>query len=358
MDKTIDFVLRAKLIHGDTYNYDNLVYKNTRTKIFIVCKKHGEFSQSPNTHLKGHGCQKCGSKTYTNTEIINLFIKNHGNLYDYSKVEFVGVDLPIKIICHRHGLFKQTPYNHKNGNGCPKCVGKQLNTSDYIKKAKKTHGASFDYTLIDYKKVNSKLKIICPLHGVFEQRANSHLTVKTNPCKECYENEKKNDIINKLRLKHGDEYDYSLVEYTGKDSVYIICKKHGPFKKKLSKLYGGLGCNLCNLPIGERNVSELLTHNNVDFIPQKKFPGCINIRQLAFDFYLPKYNICIEVDGIQHKQRFRGEKDDKELLKRIHRDNIKNEYCIKNSIKLIRVPTKNIKNRLIKILKNDNIYLL
>jgi len=66
-----------------------------------------------------------------------------------------------------------------------------------------------------------------------------------------------------------------------------------------------------------------------------KFDGCININKLPFDFYLPEKNICIEYDGEQH---FRNIFSDKSFKETKINDNIKDEFCIKNNIFLIRIP--------------------
>ena len=79
----------------------------------------------------------------------------------------------------------------------------------------------------------------------------------------------------------------------------------------------------------------LLEEQNIDYVQEKWFSDCRDTNPLPFDFYLPKYNICIEFDGEQHF------KDNHFFnfsfnLNRKH-DNIKNEYCKNNNIKLIRI---------------------
>lgn len=90
--------------------------------------------------------------------------------------------------------------------------------------------------------------------------------------------------------------------------------------------------------IGEKLINDILTKNCIDFIPQKRFDDCKNILTLPFDFYLPKYNTCIEFDGIQHFKPiefFGGENEFKRLKTN---DTIKTEYCRLNNINLIRLP--------------------
>lgn len=121
---TDEFVKRAKQIHGNTYEYSKSEYVTTKTPLVIICKTHGEFLQSPQCHInRNQGCPKCKTKTHTKSTdhfiLKSRFI--HGNKYDYSKTNYIGVHKPVTIICSKHGDFQQTPATHYQGCGCPKC---------------------------------------------------------------------------------------------------------------------------------------------------------------------------------------------------------------------------------------------
>ena len=90
--------------------------------------------------------------------------------------------------------------------------------------------------------------------------------------------------------------------------------------------------------LGERLIKDILVENQIDFIPQKRFDDCKNTLALPFDFYLPKYNTCIEFDEIQHFKPidFFGGND--EFNRRKTNDAIKTEYCNIHNINLIRLP--------------------
>lgn len=124
---TNEFLIEVKKIHGDKYDYSKVEYVNAFTKVCIICLKHGEFWQTPDSHLHGHGCKFCLYDTLKNCrrsnkdEFINKAITVHGNKYDYSKVEYINCDTLVTIICPEHGEFKQTPYNHLHGCSCPNC---------------------------------------------------------------------------------------------------------------------------------------------------------------------------------------------------------------------------------------------
>jgi hypothetical protein len=122
------FITKSTAIHGDTYDYSLLDYVNTNTKIKIICKDHGVFEQSPNSHLQGIGCYKCGLIKISNfrksnkEEFISKAKLVHGNTYDYSLFEYIGVHTKGEIVCKKHGVFEQQPNNHLSGNGCQKCT--------------------------------------------------------------------------------------------------------------------------------------------------------------------------------------------------------------------------------------------
>lgn len=119
---TEDFTKTSKEIHGDTYDYSLVDYKGNRSPVTIICNKHGEFQQTPTTHLKGSGCPKCaGNLRKTSEEFIIQAKKVHGNKYDYSKTNYVNHRDPVSIICSKHGEFSQIPQNHLVGSGCPIC---------------------------------------------------------------------------------------------------------------------------------------------------------------------------------------------------------------------------------------------
>jgi len=129
MTKTLttqEFIEKAKEIHGDKYDYSKVDYINTKTKVIIICKIHGEFIQKPNNHISNkYGCSKCGrTKLLTKEEFIEKAKEVHGDKYDYSKVDYINTKTKVIIICKIHGEFKQIPHSHLINHGCSKCVNK------------------------------------------------------------------------------------------------------------------------------------------------------------------------------------------------------------------------------------------
>ena len=191
--KTEEFIAKAKAVHGDKYDYSKVEYVDSTTKVCIGCKKHGDFWQKPNIHLQGKGCFKCGREKIATSSRKSLeqFLQDakriHGDRYNYSKVELVNYQTKVIIICPVHGEFTQSPTLHLQGSGCPKCGN---------------------------------------------ERESLRMTTE--------------GFIQKAKQIHGDRYDYSKVEYVGnKAKVCIICRDHGEFWQEARMHLSGCGCPIC-----------------------------------------------------------------------------------------------------------------
>jgi hypothetical protein len=286
---------RAKLLHNNIYDYSLVNYVNFKTKIKIICHKHGMFMQTPNNHLNGHGCNKCALELRSKNQrksIKGFIIKAnnvHGNKYDYSLVKYKNTHTKVIIICKKHGNFTQQPSHHINGVGCPQCSNNFLNLDLFIIKSIKTHGDYYNYSLVKYKNNKTKVKILCPEHSIFEQTPTHHLN--------------------------------------------------------------GSGCPVCRESKGERIIRLFLIENNISYTPQKRFKECRDKYPLPFDFYINDLNICIEYDGKQHfkpVKQFGGENG---FNDRIKKDNIKTKYCENNNIQLLRIKYNENINKKLKTIK-------
>jgi hypothetical protein len=273
------FIEKAKLIHFNKYDYSKIDYINSRTKVEIVCLTHGSFWQKADDHLRGSGCHKC-KKTFplTSEIFIEKAIQIHGDKYDYSMVEYINTQTKITIICPIHGKFIQTPNRHLAGQGCAKCAENEILTTDaFIDKAKMIHSHRYNYSQSEYVRSSIKIKIICPNHGVFEQTPNRHLM--------------------------------------------------------------GDGCPKCKESKGESKIRNFLIANNINYQYQYKINKCRNIRPLLFDFaiFINNRLFLIEYDGIQHfiAMKLFGGKNKFNILQK--NDKIKNKYCLENNIHLLRI---------------------
>jgi very-short-patch-repair endonuclease len=293
-----------------------------------------------------------------NDIFIEKCLKKHGDKYDYSSMKYIKMKIKVLIKCKSHDLgFYQTPEKHllsKNG-GCPKCnhLGKgPISNKNFIEIANNIHDGKYDYSMVDYKKSNMKVKIICKDHGIFEIRPNHHL--RGVGCSKCSRNYKykPDEILLKLKEMYNDLYEYDLSNYMNiKSKIKVKCKKHSYFEISLDSILRGNGCSSCGkMSIGEERISKYL-ENRFTYIKQKSFEGCKYVNQMQFDFFIPDKNTCIEYDGKQHFKPidyFGGvEAFESQQVK----DSIKNDFCKENNIKLIRIPYYEY-NNIEKILEN------
>lgn len=248
------FINKSNHIHNNKYDYSLIKYKNNRTKVQIICPEHGIFEQIPYNHSIGRGCNQCAIdnkpqyKPKDNQIFINECEKIHNNFYLYDKVLYKSNKIKIIVSCPEHGDFHITPSHHLNGVRCTKCSNNYRYTNDYfIEKSNKIHNDKYDYSLVKYINNITKIQIICPKHGIFNQIPKSHLK--------------------------------------------------------------GHGCQKCKISKGELKIKEILEQNNIKFETQKRFSECKYKKTLPFDFYLTEQNILIEYDGEQHTKPIYGNKN-------------------------------------------------
>jgi hypothetical protein len=224
MTKFYNFLEKSNKIHNEFYNYDKVNYINARTKIIIVCPKHGDFEQLPFNHLKGKGCKICGIEKVKEklSKTSEIFIKElkeiYGDIYDYSLVEYKNYKTPVKIICKEHGLYERRPTDLLYGRNCSECkpdikeriINIEDKNIEFIEKCKSVWFDKYDYSLVEY--TNSKLpvKIICKKHGIFEQTPNIHL--RGSGCPKCKKINKL-DFLEKIPDRFKEIYNYEKFKY-------------------------------------------------------------------------------------------------------------------------------------------------
>lgn len=288
-----------KEVHGNKYSYDKFIYKASKEKAIITCKKHGDFSQTPSDHKNGAGCKECSIEenrkkfAKTTEEFIKesevIHCHNNEPIYNYQLTEYVNNRTKVKIICNKlgHGVFLKTPDKHLQGQGCPICakeqnsINRRLKKADILKKFKKIHGDLFSYEKVDYQGIDTPIKIICKTHTDFEITPGAHLL--------------------------------------------------------------GQGCPKCSSTKGERMIGKVLTDLNLDYEIEKTFDDLVFKNKLRFDFYIKELNLLIEYDGQQHftPVKFGGisfERATELYINSKKRDLIKNKYAKINSFNLLRIP--------------------
>lgn len=281
------FIKRGKIIHNERYSYDKCEYIGNRTKVIITCDIHGDFTQLPHNHLRGKGCQFCGgSKKHNKETFIEKSKIKHDNKYDYYLVDYLDSRTKVKISCPIHGIFEQSPEKHMNGSGCHECGGSnRLTNREFILKSLKIHNDKYDYSKVEYKNNKTKVIIGCNEHGTFEITPSNHL--KGVGCSKCVRKNKltTEEFIKKSNIKHGFLYNYEFVKYINcKNGVNIVCEKHGLFNQKPSSHLSGRGCPNCQNSNGELKVESLLKSNNIKYIKQYTFEDLIFKKKLKFDF--------------------------------------------------------------------------
>jgi len=120
---TAEFITRSELKHGHKYDYSRVHYLGVRTKVTIMCPKHGDFRQRPDDHMAGRGCPTCsGNGRVNSSEFIKRAYKIHRGRYSYAQSKVRGIRSKVTISCPKHGKFRQVAETHLAGHGCPKCA--------------------------------------------------------------------------------------------------------------------------------------------------------------------------------------------------------------------------------------------
>ncbi|UPW42579.1 hypothetical protein BAHKABFF_00029 [Salmonella phage CF-SP1] len=185
---TEEFIIKAKAVHSDMYDYSKTIFNGSHSKLIINCQHHGYFEQIANNHLNGRGCKDCGIKTkimkrmLSSSEFIAKSKCLHGNKYDYEITEYHGSNSIVRMTCKTHGEFKQRASDHLKGHGCQKCgkialsEGQRSSIFYFIERACEIHGDKYDYSNVIYKHGKVKVAITCIEHGVFYQMPHAHLS--------------------------------------------------------------------------------------------------------------------------------------------------------------------------------------
>lgn len=265
--KREEIIKLSNEVHGNRYDYSKFIFTNVNEKAEIICPIHGSFFQNVRSHFgaKKCGCPKCSR---VNTRLtLEQFLANakavHGEKYDYSKTVYTTSLEDVIITCKKHGDWSQRAHSHLSGNGCLKCNQELriLPLDDFIKSAKEIHGDKYDYSKVVYTGNKNKVEIICPKHGSFWTKPNSHVSSR-NGCQLCQESKGERaieiilnkygiDFIREYRIEpqkfrydfylpdfniyiefHGKQH-YCPVELFGGEKEFLLTKKRDMMKLKL-----------------------------------------------------------------------------------------------------------------------------
>ena len=300
-----EFVTRSQDAHGDRYDYSQVVYRDARTNVIIVCPIHGRYEQTPHKHMRGQGCRRCsGRGKKTTAEFIQDAQSVHGNRYDYSLVKYTGAHNGVDIICSAHGPFNMLPANHTNQrSGCPVCSGNMAKTTaEFIQDAKSVHGDRYDYSLVKYTRSSEYVDVVCKSHGRFRIKADNHMT--GHGCKACavaanadVRRITRDDFITRADHIHDGYYEYDgIIEITGaRDKVPIECPKHGEFFQVVYNHISGQGCPKCSHRISKPS-QDWLNSLGIPNDPDHR-EVCQLVGRYIADGYDPETNTVYEFHG-------------------------------------------------------------
>lgn len=305
---------------------------NKKPTIFL-CSIHGEFTSTYNSIIKSkHGCPLCAknvqvvsSSRYTVEERLQSLINKFGNNYTFD-LDGCYSSSVVTSYCKQHDSYYKSTIGEllRAKTPCPVCS--RINSSDkpkdsvnqFIEKANEVHKGVYDYSKVEYKASRSKVIIVCPVHGDFEQTPNSH--IMGCGCPLCaiqanadYKRKTSDVFIEKSKEVHKDKYDYSLVEYNNNTTkVKIICNEHGVFEQSPKDHIRGSGCPSCARTSSKPEldiVSYIRELCPTTELIQRYRPTWMNGKEL--DIYLPEFNLAIEYNGTSYHHSSRGEHVDK-----------------------------------------------
>lgn len=263
---TEEFVARAKKVHGDTYDYSETHYASSTEKLRVVCREHGAFYQSPQGHLAGYGCRKCGvtkvagQLRLSQEQFLSAVRAVHGEVYILDRTSYAGRVNRVEVDCRVHGHFLISANSLLSGHGCSKCAvagranERRKTTELFIAESQARFGDKFDYRDAEYVSRSTKLKLFCSCGAGFLVSPSVHLS-GSGGCPDCFKQSVAErtlipfDVfVTRARQVHGEKYLYVEETYRGvQNKVSIVCGEHGVFVQAAFSHLAGRGCKKCGI---------------------------------------------------------------------------------------------------------------
>jgi hypothetical protein len=308
---TLEVILRRfHEVHGNRYGYLNSKYEGYDVPLIITCYDHGDFPQTPDKHLSGHGCYTCGKLKQaaqfkkSDSQFILEANEVHNNRYTYGSVKYVNEHVDVIITCSDHGDFPQSPKNHLSGKGCSKCAKKLIGNlfrkslEQFEIDSRIIHGELYDYSKFIYITNHVEGIITCRKCGRdFLKTPNAHLNLKRG-CPYCNYNSSRNEKIFLDYLNIPDTFQYrqkyikpykvdgmrdnKIFEFLG-DYWHGNPIKYSPteYNKKVSKFHGELYNNTIKKfkSLFDRNytIYYMWEHDYINWQKTKSLPFPIKI---------------------------------------------------------------------------------
>lgn len=256
------FIERTRKVHGDRYDYSKVEYVDAKTKVCIICPKHGEFLQRPSHHTDGRGCNKCAAEK--NGEQLQFWTKEKcqecASKYATMKAFREGSKNAYNS-ARKHGWLKE--YNwltYKIVNTQKKKDRHTYTQEEIIIRLKSLFGTKYGYDHVIYKNMKTPIVLFCHEsdehgveHGEFSMRPDNIFSGKQS-CPKCWQARRGivqqlpvEEFIKRSNVVHHNLYQYHKVEYKGTNKkVCIKCPVHGDFWQTPSNHMKGKGCPYCS----------------------------------------------------------------------------------------------------------------
>lgn len=272
----------------------------------------------------------------TNEEYMNEVAGVNNNIKVIG--EYIGAKAPILHQCKVCGhKWMAAPTNILRGKGCPNCYGNtKKGQKEYCNEVKTIN--SNIIVVGEYKNNRTSILHKCGICGC-EWMVTPCNILKGKGCPQCsgHKHRTHDEYVNAVSIINPDIKVIGTY-INAREKIMHKCLICGTvWNTSPYVITSGHGCPVCNHSSGEKDTARYLLNHGIYFISQYTFDDCKNISVLPFDFYLPKYNACIEYDGIQHFQPIEYFGGEIAFKKQLNNDNIKNNYCLSNSIQLLRI---------------------
>lgn len=263
---------------------------------------------------------------------------------EYIKGEYSSVDSVLTFKCKCGEEFERDWRHVKRGQvKCKKCCGNKKYTIEEVKN--KCRELGIECLSKEYKNNKAKMDFKCSCGRSFSRAWADVVNNGQTHCSVCchstpYTLDEVNEICNSLGIVCLED---KYVNVNTKMKFKCSCGEI--FEKTFTQIVNlnQFRCKKCSHSesLGECIIREFLEKNNIEFKQEYRIEDCRNKNPLPFDFAILQDNtvkLLIEFDGIQHFKPRDGFGGEQEYNTRIVNDEIKDNYCKLNGIKLIRIP--------------------
>lgn len=341
-------------------------YTNMNTKIHFKCLIHDfEFDAFPQNMLRGHGCRKCGNEKQSKkqTKSHDKFVEDLKSINPDIEIvgKYINMDTKVQVRCLIDGyIWDADPRKLYKGCKCSVCSNRKV--AQGINDVKTTRPDLVQYfknkdEATKYTSGSEKIiDVVCPECGYEDKIRIGNLSRFGFACNGCYEKK-----YGRKRVPHGYWDKDTMTEYLNENyvgyklldvqeanaggylKVLIKCpnNNHDPYWAYWTNIISGYTCSLCyledSMSHGEHMAESIFKRHHITFHPQKRFDDCRDKYTLPFDFYLPDYNLIVEIMGEQHEHPvyyFGGEESFEKCIKH---DKMKRDYLKANNIHILDV---------------------